>query len=1251
MKSTQSRYVYASVGASNVVKTLCLISCLVLFLFAGFASGQANPQYGDCSVTTVGSPAYGPNPLTGEYGGQLNGFLPFPADSLYNQNISGAAVDPNSAVLINYLATAGSHNHVQGLFGSSPADGSIPYYVVDSSVTPTVPVIVTGSPTQSEVTREPYPDGDFVPIEGDTADCSVWPDTDAGDQHSLVLDKHTCWIYEAWVASRCIGSDNKMYWENNSMTLFDAQNYNARPWGWTSADAAGESIYSMTWKYEEAASGVISHPTRFTVSPSYGDSHGGYFLTPGTHAASSTADVPASGKYYLPEGAQLRLNLGRLAARLATVTNGGHTAIDQFSTLNQTLLTGLANYGMVMDDNGTNFYVIGDTDPRWNDNDEGDLHQILVTDFDVIQMAPEYASTVGGALALCTGLDYDPAGTAACPGMDSSTALADYPETLPSISSYSANGSTGTITVNPGAPVTFNFCVTGTNWNANYTATNAKPYAYIDEVGPQRLDSSGCGSATVTPTITQEYTLYALNAAGRAPSSTINVVVTGAPLTPAAPVLVPPPGTYASDSLKVTPFTSTWAPTAAGAQNASYFYTTATGNSNTPPTTTTPLPTEAGGTAGDSTTKLGTSATASVTVTKAASGGVNGYEVICVIATVPAISTSYGNSNPSPATCGTYVFTGTSTAYADAPIINPPGGTFNTPQAISMSTGSPSSSSSFAEIFFTTDGSTPVAVNGDGNPPGPNSTPVATAADMVYSQGTDSQCYGSDTDFGAIPSCTPTGLVYATNGMTINALTATLNGSTGAVTHSSTVTTATYSVITSNPTFSPAAGNYINSVAVTISDASPQAAIYYTTDGTTPTSSSTPYTVPITITTTTYLQAIAEQPGAANSGVTGGVYTIEVPAQLTTPIPNTSTPLTGTSVAFAWTPGNIATHFELWVGNAGVGSSNLYNSGNVTVDTETVSDLPSNGRTVNVRLYSLINGAWNSTDYTYVATGSPTQAVLTMPAPNTTTPLTGTSVAFSWTPGNVATHFELNLGTSVGSSNLYGSGNVTATTETVSGLPSNGETLYARLYSLINGAWQYTDYTYVATGSPTQAVLTMPAPNTTTPLTGTSVAFSWTPGNLATHFELFAGTSIGSSNLYNSGNVTATTETVSDLPSNGQTVYVRLYSLINGAWQYTDYTYVASGSPTPAALTTPPSPSQFTGTSVTFDWTPGNTATHFILYLGTAPGSSNLYNSGNVTVTTETVNGLPSNGETVYARLYSLINGAWQYATYTYTAF
>ena len=379
----------------------------------------------------------------------------------------------------------------------------------------------------------------------------------------------------------------------------------------------------------------------------------------------------------------------------------------------------------------------------------------------------------------------------------------------------------------------------------------------------------------------------------------------------------------------------------------------------------------------------------------------------------------------------------------------------------------------------------------------------------------------------------------------------------------------------------------------------------------------------------------------------------ETPAALTTPVPDTSTPLSGTSVAFAWNPGNTATNFRLWVGNNGVGSSNLYNSGSVTATTETVSDLPSNGQTFNVRLYSFVSGAWTSTDYTYVAFGTAVAAALTTPTPNTSTPLTGTSVAFAWTPGNAATHFEFYLGTSLGSSNLYNSGSVTATTETVNNLPNNGETLHARLYSLIGGSWQYTDYTYVAHGTGVSAALTTPTPDTSTPLSGTSVAFAWTPGNLATNFQLYVGSNgVGSSNLYNSGSVTATTETVSNLPSNGQPVNVRLYWLINGTWNHADYTYVAYGTTVLAALTTPtPNTSTpLTGTSVAFAWTPGNAATHFEFYVGTSLGSSNLYNSGSVTVTTETVSGLPNNGETLHARLYSLIGGSWQYADYTYVA-
>jgi predicted outer membrane repeat protein len=376
-------------------------------------------------------------------------------------------------------------------------------------------------------------------------------------------------------------------------------------------------------------------------------------------------------------------------------------------------------------------------------------------------------------------------------------------------------------------------------------------------------------------------------------------------------------------------------------------------------------------------------------------------------------------------------------------------------------------------------------------------------------------------------------------------------------------------------------------------------------------------------------------------------------AFITTPAPGSK--LGGTSVTFDWNPGSRATNFELFVGTLGIGTSNLYNSGDVGGTSLTVSDLPSNGETVYVRLYSLINGVWLYNSYTYKASGSPIAASLTNPYPPGST-LSGTSVNFTWNPGNVATNFELFVGTlGVGTSNLYNSGQTGATSATVSDLPSNGETVYVRLYSLINGAWQYTDYTYVATGSPTPAVLTTPTPNTSTPLTGTSVTFSWTPGNTAKYFELFVGTlGIGTSNLYNSGQTGATSATVSDLPSNGSKVYVRLYSLINGAWQYTDYTYVATGSPTPAVLTTPtPNTSTpLTGTSVTFSWTPGNTAKNFELFVGTLGiGTSNLYNSGETGATSATVSDLPSNGSTVYVRLYYLINGVWEYTSYTYVAF
>jgi hypothetical protein len=123
----------------------------------------------------------------------------------------------------------------------------------------------------------------------------------------------------------------------------------------------------------------------------------------------------------------------------------------------------------------------------------------------------------------------------------------------------------------------------------------------------------------------------------------------------------------------------------------------------------------------------------------------------------------------------------------------------------------------------------------------------------------------------------------------------------------------------------------------------------------------------------------------------------------------------------------------------------------------------------------------------------------------------------------------------------------------VTKLPTNGTTIYARLYSFINGVTFYNDYTF-STGS--LAALISPAPSST--LTSTTVLFKWTAGIGATQYDLhLSAVAAGDSELYSSGRVTRTSTTVSGLPTNGKMIYARLYSVINGVTFYNDYTYTA----------------------------------------------------------------------------------------------
>ncbi len=368
--------------------------------------------------------------------------------------------------------------------------------------------------------------------------------------------------------------------------------------------------------------------------------------------------------------------------------------------------------------------------------------------------------------------------------------------------------------------------------------------------------------------------------------------------------------------------------------------------------------------------------------------------------------------------------------------------------------------------------------------------------------------------------------------------------------------------------------------------------------------------------------------------INGGAQTA---ATLTTPTPGSA--FTSYNVTFAWAPVSGATQYELRLGSTGVGSSNLYNSGDLAAASVTAHFLPANGETIYARLYTNFNGTWLFSDATYTALAS---ATLTSPAAGSA--LAGPSVTFTWAAFTGATEYELRLGsTGVGSSDLYNSGETTATSVTANFLPMNGETIYGRLYTSLNGYWGYTDFTYTAA-----ALATLTSPTAGSAFAGPSVAFTWTALPGATEYELQLGsTGVGSSNLYNSGDTTVTSVTDPFLPLNGETIYARLYTNFHGQWGYTDSTYTAVA---PAALTTPTPASTLTGSSVTFMWTGVAQATDYELWLGTSPGSNNLYRSAHVTGTSITVSGLPTNGETIYARIYTSFNGNWGFNDFTYTA-
>ena len=347
---------------------------LLPLLIAGCSVGEgSNASSGGTGPGSGGSNSSACSAISLGQGGSLNGFLPFPADNTWNQDISASAVDPNSAAIINFIGPSiGLHpDFGSGLYNGS--DMGIPYVVVGSSQAP-VNINFTAYGDESDPGPMPVPAN--APIEGD-------PNPGSGDRHVLVLDNANCWLYELY--SSYPNADGS--WNAGSAAVWDLLADEQRPWTWTSADAAGLPIFAGLARYDEVASGQIRHALRFTLAQSRAA-----FVPPASHWASNTSNASAA-----PMGMRLRLKASY--------------DISGFSANNQVILTALKKYGMIMADNGSSMYISGAPDSRWDNNDLHNLGQVTASAFEVVQMNPIYtASNVPqGAAPVITSFSAAPA--------------------------------------------------------------------------------------------------------------------------------------------------------------------------------------------------------------------------------------------------------------------------------------------------------------------------------------------------------------------------------------------------------------------------------------------------------------------------------------------------------------------------------------------------------------------------------------------------------------------------------------------------------------------------------------------------------------------------------------------------------------------------------------------------------------------------------------------------------------------------
>jgi hypothetical protein len=313
----------------------------------GTSSGTAGKNNG-----TAGKP--GGSMGTPGKPGEVGGCKMFPAEDAWNLDVSGMAVDAAWTKKVQDLVGTAKIHPDYGVDGQDLY--GIPINVVPATQ-PLAPVSFDDYADESDPGPYPFPGPADVIIEGNS------PEACDGDCHLLVVQQGACMLYEGYA---CEYRQDGWHCSNGAKWDLNQVGYGQRTEGWTSADAAGLAIAPGVLRFDEVRAGEVTHALRFTLKCTTD-----MYVNPATHQAVPGGCNPSDGP---PMGARVRLK--------------ADYDISSSSPSAQVVLRGMQKYGMILADNGSNFYFQGQANPGWTEDDIEPLKGVPASAFEVLQMPP-----------------------------------------------------------------------------------------------------------------------------------------------------------------------------------------------------------------------------------------------------------------------------------------------------------------------------------------------------------------------------------------------------------------------------------------------------------------------------------------------------------------------------------------------------------------------------------------------------------------------------------------------------------------------------------------------------------------------------------------------------------------------------------------------------------------------------------------------------------------------------------------------